>query len=74
MLMLRQILGISWVALRWYNGSAEGVRRDVWTFEILKNFVVTSPSWENQSFPQVENVIVAVCMGCGVRAHLTPNT
>lgn len=46
MLILCQILGISWGALRWYIGSAEGVRRDIWTFEFLKNFVVTSPSWE----------------------------
>lgn len=40
MLMLCQILGISWVALRWYNVSSEGARRDVWTFENLKNLVL----------------------------------
>lgn len=60
MLMLRQILGISRVALRWYNGLADGVRRVVWTFEIPKNFVVTSPSWESS---------VSHTLGCGVHAH-----
>lgn len=47
------------MALRRYSGSAEGVRRDVWTFEILKNFVVTSPSWESSFFPQ--NVFMTGC-------------
>lgn len=41
MLMLHQILGISWVALRWYSASPDGVGWDVWTFEILKNLVVS---------------------------------
>lgn len=70
MLMLRQMLGISWVALRWYNGSAEGVRRDVWTFEFLKNFVVTSPSWESSVSHRLR-MCSRQYVGCEIRAHLT---
>lgn len=71
MLMLHQILGISWVALRWYTGSAKGVGRDVWTFKILKNFVVTSSSWESRVSHR-SRMYLCWCAGCGVHAYLTP--
>lgn len=44
MLVLQQILGISLVASRWYDGSDGEVGWDVCRFEILRNFVVISPT------------------------------
>lgn len=50
----------------------KGAGRDVWTSEILKNFVVTSPSWESSVSHRLRKYL-RWCAGCRIYAHLTYN-